>query len=326
MPRGAYYVLFTASGFAGLIYESIWTQYLKLFLGHAAYGQSLVLAGFLGGIDAVAAACARYSARALHCAFVLLTDCSYDSLLPGLGDESLALAAKLAIACLLILPQSVLLGMTFPLMSAGLARAHPGSPGDSVAMLYFTNSLGAAAGVLLSGFVLIAALGLPGTLRVAGATNLLIAVTVWIVARPAHHAPIRASGAAASAGFLFIACFTGLASFIYEIAWIRMLSLVLGASTHSFELMLAPSIFGLALGGLAVRKRVDLEPARLLGWVQIAMGLLALATLPVYDASFSLMETLMNGLARSATGYRLFNVSGALVAAMVMLPAAFCAG
>ena len=35
-------------------------------------------------------------------------------------------------------------------------------------MLYFTNSLGAAAGVLASGFVLIGWLGLPGTLRVAG--------------------------------------------------------------------------------------------------------------------------------------------------------------
>jgi len=48
-----------------------------------------------------------------------------------------------------------------------------------------------------------------------------------------------------------VAFFTGMASFIYEIGWIRMLSLVLGASTHSFELMLAAFIFGLALGGLA---------------------------------------------------------------------------
>ena len=346
MPRGAFYVLFTASGFAGLIYESIWTHYLKLFLGHAAYAQSLVLAVFMGGMAAGAAVCARYSERArnpllayalveaivglaalaFHAVFVGLTDWSYDALLPGLGNDSLALGAKLAVACLLIVPQSVLLGMTFPLMSAGLARANPGAAGESVAMLYFTNSLGAAAGVLVSGFVLIAAVGLPGTLRVAGAMNLLIAVTVWIAARPEHRAPITASGAAVSAGFLLIACFTGLASFVYEIAWIRMLSLVLGASTHSFELMLATFIFGLALGGLAVRKHVDSEPTRVLGWVQIAMGLLALATLPVYDASFTVMETLMNGLARSETGYRLFNASGALVAAMVMLPATFCAG
>ena len=47
MSRAAFYVLFTVSGFAGLIYESIWTHYLKLFLGHAAYAQTLVLAIFM---------------------------------------------------------------------------------------------------------------------------------------------------------------------------------------------------------------------------------------------------------------------------------------
>ncbi|NUR34370.1 MAG: hypothetical protein HOQ30_10195, partial [Gemmatimonadaceae bacterium] len=31
---------------------------------------------------------------------------------------------------------------------------------------------------------------------------------------------------------------TAVSSFVYEIGWIRMLSLVLGSATHSFELML----------------------------------------------------------------------------------------
>ena len=350
MSRAAFYVLFTASGFAGLIYESIWTHYLKLYLGHAAYAQSLVLAVFMGGMAAGAALSARVSARlanplaayalveavvglaalAFHPLFVALTDWSYASLLPGLGAEWLALGAKLASACLLILPQSLLLGMTFPLMSAGLARAHPAAAGESIAMLYFTNSLGAAAGVLASGFVLIAWVGLPGTLRAAGALNLAIALAVWLLARPAHDPPLQAvSREEASWRLLLgVAFFTGLASFIYEISWIRMLSLVLGASTHSFELMLSTFILGLALGGLAVRKRVDAaaEPARVLGWVQVAMALAALATLPLYDLSFSLMEALMKGLARNDAGYLLFNLAGGGVAALVMLPATFCAG
>ena len=42
--------LFVISGFAGLIYESIWSHYLKLFLGHAAYSQALVLIIFMGGM------------------------------------------------------------------------------------------------------------------------------------------------------------------------------------------------------------------------------------------------------------------------------------
>jgi predicted membrane-bound spermidine synthase len=349
MPRSAFYLLFTASGFAGLIYESIWTHYLKLFLGHAAYAQSLVLVVFMGGMAAGAAGCARLSERlrnplagyavaealigalalAFHALFVALTEWSYASLLPALGGEWSVLAAKLAVSCLLILPQSLLLGMTFPLMSAGLARAHPASQGESIAMLYFTNSLGAAAGVLASGFVLIAWVGLPGTLRTAGVLNFVLAAAVWLLARPAHDSPIRTTGEGQGTRLLLaVAFFTGLASFVYEIVWIRMLSLVLGASTHAFELMLSTFILGLALGGLAVRRHVDRSrsPETLLGRVQVTMGLLALATLPLYNLTFDLMEALLRGLARTDTGYLLFNLSGQAIAALVMLPATFCAG
>ena len=108
-----------------------------------------------------------------------------------------------------------------------------------------------------------------------------------------------------------------------------MLSLVLGASTHSFELMLATFILGLALGGLAVRRRVDAAPlaraAARLGAGRDGRSPRA-ATLPVYDLTFGLMEALMKGLARTDTGYLLFNLSGAAIAALVMLPATFCAG
>src|SRR6185369_6296208 len=154
-PRAAFYALFTVLGFAGLIYESIWTHYLKLFLGHAAYAQSLVLIVFMGGMALGSALLGRLSVRlrnpllgyalveavigllalGFHEIFVALTDWSYSSLLPALGSEWLALGAKIAVSCLLILPQSVLLGMTFPLMSAGLVRAQPRASGEAIAML-----------------------------------------------------------------------------------------------------------------------------------------------------------------------------------------------
>jgi spermidine synthase len=349
-PPAAFYLLFVASGFAGLIYESVWTHYLKLFLGHAAYAQSLVLIVFMGGMAAGAALCARLSTRirnplaayaaveavigllalVFHELFVVVTDWSFETLLPALGGEWSALGAKLVLATALILPQSVLLGATFPLMSAGLVRA-TAARGEAVAMLYFANSLGAAAGVLASGFVLIAWAGLPGTLRTAGIINLALAAVVALLARPARHQAVEKTlheETTTAHLLLGVALLTGLASFIYEICWIRMLSLVLGASTHSFELMLSTFILGLALGGLAVRRWVDrvASAERLLAGVQIAMGLLALATLPVYDASFGFMEYLMKGLARNEAGYLWFNLSGQLICALVMLPAAFCAG
>jgi len=52
-PRRLYGValaLFALSGCAGLVYQSIWSQYLGLYLDNAAYAQSLVLVIFMGGM------------------------------------------------------------------------------------------------------------------------------------------------------------------------------------------------------------------------------------------------------------------------------------
>ena len=57
------YPLFILSGAAGLIYESIWTRYLGLFVGHDAYAQIIVLVIFLGGMSAGAMVVSRYSER-----------------------------------------------------------------------------------------------------------------------------------------------------------------------------------------------------------------------------------------------------------------------
>ena len=50
VPPFVFFALFTVSGFAGLVYQSLWSQYLRLFLGHAAYAQTVSLAVFMGGM------------------------------------------------------------------------------------------------------------------------------------------------------------------------------------------------------------------------------------------------------------------------------------
>ena len=353
VPRNVFFLLFTVSGFAGLIYESIWSHYLKLFLGHAAYAQTLVLALFMGGMAIGSWLCSRWSqgwrnllrgyaaAEALiglaaflfHPIFVATTDAAYANILPALGGEMSAALFKWALAGLLILPQSVLLGMTFPLMSAGLIRRYPDAPGESLAMLYFTNSLGAALGVLASGFVLIEAFGLPGTVQVAGALNVALAAAVWLLARDAEpplaaRPSVRTDPGGDHRLFLAVALLTGAASFMFEIGWIRMLSLVLGSSTHSFELMLSAFILGIACGGYWVRRRIDsiADPVRFLGVVLTVMGLLALATLPLYGQMFGVMQGVIQALARTDAGYALFLASSHGIALAVMFPATFCAG
>jgi predicted membrane-bound spermidine synthase len=121
---------------------------------------------------------------------------------------------------------------------------------------------------------------------------------------------------------------TGTASFVYEIAWIRMLSLVLGSSTQAFELMLSAFILGLALGGLWIRRRADRlkEPIRFLAGIQIAMGAMAVATLPVYGSTFRAMRWLVGTLPKTSMGYLEFNIASQGIAMLVMLPATFLAG
>jgi len=63
---GGLYAVFVLSGAAGLIYESIWTRYLGLFVGHSAYAQVIVLVMFLGGMSIGALIIGRASERIKH--------------------------------------------------------------------------------------------------------------------------------------------------------------------------------------------------------------------------------------------------------------------
>jgi spermidine synthase len=359
--RRLIFAIFTISGFSGLIYESIWSHYLKLFLGHAAYAQTLVLAIFMGGMAVGSWLMAKYSHRVrnllLGYAIVegIIGLCgllfhqvstgamawAFDSLLPNLDSVAAAQIAKWALGAVLILPQSILLGMTFPLMSGATVRRFPERSGETLAMLYFTNSLGAALGVLVSGFVLIGAVGLPGTILTAGLMNIGLALFVWGLVKYQPDmvlaaAPKPATTAEASTGetssllrwMLIGACVTGAASFLYEIAWIRMLSLVLGSSTHSFEMMLSAFILGIALGGLWVHKKIDrlANPVRFLSNILIIMAVVAVLSLPVYNASFDMMATIIQTFSPTEPGYIGRSIASNVIAMLVMIPTTFFCG
>jgi spermidine synthase len=56
------------------------------------------------------------------------------------------------------------------------------------------------------------------------------------------------------------------------------------------------------------------------------MGLLALATVPLYGWTFDLMAAVIQGLAKTDAGHAMFLASSHGIALMIMLPATFCAG
>ena len=353
LSRRMLFGIFTVSGFSGLIYESIWSHYLKLFLGHAAYAQTLVLAIFMGGMALGAWLVARNTARIrnllvgyalvelitgviallFHRTYTGSLDFAFDTAIPALGNPGSIAAFKWTMAALLILPQSILLGTTFPLISSGVIRRFPEKSGETLAMLYFTNSLGAALGVLASGFWLIGEVGLPGTVMTAGILNILLALFVWVMARdenvPATVTPAPAAAMSALLRLILLAAFlAGMAAFIYEIAWIRMLSLVLGSSTHAFELMLSAFILGLAFGGYWVRRRIAGFPSaqRALAIMFALMAILGAATLPAYGFMFDVMSGTYGTFTPTPTGYAGFNIISHVIAAVMMIPTTVIAG
>ncbi len=232
--------------------------------------------------------------------------------------------------------------MTFPLIAAGLIRRYAAAPGATVSWLYCANSLGGVLGILATGWFVVVRWGLPGALLLAGGISLLLALLVgWqahrTVPRPRSVVDDRCAPEtgepklgpdAGGRGLLVIALLTGLASFFYEIGWIRLLNLVLGSSTHAFELMLCAFILGLAAGGGWIRFRLQRvgAPWRYLGWVQLVMGALALFSLSLYGATFSLMEWGVSTLPKTEMGYWGARGLSLAIALGLMLPVTFCAG
>src|SRR5262245_19804421 len=119
------FALFTLPCFTGLIYESVWSHYLKLFLGAAAFSQSFVLAAFMGGMALGAWLASRWSGRLanllaadgwieaaigvaaliFHEVFVLLTQVSLDHVIPAPRSPAEVEAYKYALCALPIVPQ-----------------------------------------------------------------------------------------------------------------------------------------------------------------------------------------------------------------------------
>jgi spermidine synthase len=353
---GQLMLVFTLSGLSGLIYQSIWSHYLGLTLGHAAYAQTLVLAIFMGGLalgswlashwvrrlDNAVRVYARVElvigvfALGFHPLCQAYTTNSQDVVLPSLSP-SLVHAYQWGSSALLILPQCVLLGTTFPLIASACIRVERGE-GRSLGGLYFSNSLGAAIGALVATFVLLPWIGMPGAMAFAGVVNLLVATRAWSLSRAepgddAGSAPARQENAHAPVGWLrrgvlLAAAITGATSFVYEVVWVRMLNMALGTTLHSFELMLAAFILGLAAGGYWIHRRGDSSPNTLwlAGVSQVLMGLCALASALAFAHSFAFVGWLVGVLPRTDAGYGWFNLGSASVALLVMFPTAFFAG
>ena len=203
MRRGPFLFLFAVSGAAALIYEVVWTRLLTLQMGHGIAAASTVLAAFMGGLAIGAAIAGRRGGRlsperALRVyagleltigVLALLLPVALTAVRPllvtayadGQGGASFAFL-RLATSVLLLALPAAAMGATFPIASRWTVRG-ASSAAQEAGGLYAANTLGAATGAVLAGFVLIPALGLNGATWVGVALNITAAAGAFAIAR-----------------------------------------------------------------------------------------------------------------------------------------------
>ena len=347
----ALYACFFLSGVAGLIFEVLWAKYLALYVGSTGMAQVIVLATFMGGLalgseilghlaDRVKNPLKMYAflefgigvyALLFDRIFLVGRAAFFQTVhIVGLSAGGLA-AGKIAACVLSILLPTFLMGGTLPAMGRFMVRSLSGV-GPFISRLYFLNSLGAVFGCLLAGFYLIRYFGLQFSMIAGASLNIcagLVALTVFTriqeqaaAPAPEETPPENASplpGWALPALLLCISL-SGAVSMVYEVAWIRLLTLVLGSSTYSFSLMLATFILGLALGSLLLSlRRKTSGYIAIFGVSELAVGLAILLSLPFYIKLPFWFNQLASSLVREPATFGLYQFCTFALCALVMI-------
>ena len=216
---------------------------------------------------------------------------------------------RLAVSLLLLALPAAAMGATFPLASRWIVRS-AGQIAVDAGRLYAANTLGAAVGAIVTGFVLLPAVGLTGATIVGVILNLTAAAGAWMLSRETGEivaiestpAPTRRNAkdqsptpvgrpwlAAATLGV------TGLASLTLQVVWTRLLASILGPTTYAFSAVVAIFILGIA-GGSAAGARISRRtksPVGMLALVVVASAALALAAAMTVDPVLLAVARLM---------------------------------
>ena len=328
---------FFFSGAAGLIYQVVWTRMLTQIFGNTTYAIATVLSAFMAGLAIGSYLFGQIADRGKNDFLI------YGILEAGVGvygflvpwifamaqkvygpifglNESYPFVFNLVLFflsfVLLVFP-TLLMGATLPVLSRFFVRSFA-QFGRRVGDLYATNTLGAVIGCAAGGFFLIPTLGMRKTVYVAATVNLVIAAVIVIVDRLRDKTPLEVvpeptaeettAPEAHSASLLRWVVLTsfglsGFASLVYENAWTRSLTLVIGSSIYSFSTMLVTFLIGLALGGFIYARFLGDREARLstFGLIELWVGLSALATIPLFEKLPLIFIRLLHGFGDTFT-------------------------
>jgi len=309
--------LFFISSLSALIYQVAWVRQATLVFGVSVYAYSAVLAAFMGGTalgshlwskraDQQRAPLRHYSILQVGIALLgILSPIALIALMPAYANLARTFqpgspwitATRALFSILLLVPPTLLIGATLPLMARALIneRQRNSHIGSGVGQLYAADTLGAAIGCALSGLFLLRTLGTQQTIFVAAALNLVAGLGAFYLSRNNSDNP-PAKGKAVEMDdpyprafvprfILWTYAISGGVALGYEVAWARILAVFTLDAIFSFSIMLTTFLAGLTLGGWIgarwVKNRV-ITPLNF-GILQIGIGLGGLLTLYIFD-------------------------------------------
>jgi spermidine synthase len=293
-------LLFVGSGAAALIYEIVWFQMLELFVGSSSVSIGVLLGTFMGGMCLGSFLLPRYISRKHHplkvYAFLEIAIGIIGLLLllvlplvghvytawGGYGISGYLLRGLVASICLL--PPTLAMGATLPAVARWVQTTPSGV--SWLGFFYAGNIAGAVMGTLLAGFYLLRVFDMNTATYVAAAINFAVGGLGLLVAantpatlsdtdsdsNPGSRTPNPVVKVSGDRALVYVAiALSGFCALAAQVIWTRVLSLLFGASTYTFSLILAVFLIGLGIGssvGSIIAKTVE-RPRVALGWCQL---------------------------------------------------------
>lgn len=280
-------LLALGSGVAALIYEVVWFPLLQLIIGSSTASLGWLLAAFMGGMCLGSVLLpkwipTRWHPLRVYAALELgigisgilvlhLTGFAGGLYTSWVGDGTLGLLLRGALAALCLTPPAMLMGATLP----ALARCMDASP-LSGGLVYATNIAGGVFGCLWAGFYLLPQHDMTTATYAAAGINVAMAVVALLmagcVAPKADEAQPSHSNAFSNRDVYITIAISGFCALGAEAIWTRMLGLLFGASVYALSLILAVFLTGLGIGSAlgTLLGRVVERPRVALGACQLA--------------------------------------------------------
>ena len=310
---------FFLSGVCGLIYETVWMRLLRLVMGNTVYSVSTVLTAFMGGLSLGSYVAGRLVDRTerplriygilqggigLYCLILPFliagTKPLYRVLYQNVQTSFFLLSLlRFSISFAILLVPTTMMGATLPILSKYFVDRSD-RLGWTIGKLYAINTFGGMLGAFSAGFFLIPMMGVRATTYTAVLINLAIGLSVLLLLKeqqsiqearhsplPTPHSPLTkkpGSPIPLSPALLLVAFGgAGFASLVYEVAWTKVLALILGSSVYAFSMMLTTFIFGIGLGSIAFSKLIDRRKDLVLGLgtAELIIGVSALGVVPI---------------------------------------------